>query len=105
MRVSNRGGKRLYGEGMGYRVRNVIPGYYQDGKDALFLRKGLEGLVEEMKRKDIMEHLQQTEEEGVVVEEGGGTGGGRQWEVEDSGGWCRAFFLEDGGKKEGNDGC
>ena len=26
-------------------------------------------------------------------------------EVEDSGGWCRAFLLEYGGKREGNDGC
>ena len=58
MRVSNRAAKRLYGEGMGYRVRDVIPGYYQDGEDVSFLRKGLEGLVEEMKRKEIRDHLQ-----------------------------------------------
>lgn len=39
VRVSNVAARRLYCEGMGYGVVDVIRGYYQDGEDAFFMRK------------------------------------------------------------------
>jgi len=39
VRVSNRAATRLYCEGMGYEVADVIPQYYQDGEDAYFMKK------------------------------------------------------------------
>jgi peptide alpha-N-acetyltransferase len=39
VRVSNAAARRLYCEGMGYGVVDVIRGYYQDGEDAFFMRK------------------------------------------------------------------
>jgi ribosomal protein S18 acetylase RimI-like enzyme len=39
VRVSNIAARRLYCEGMGYGVVDVIRGYYQDGEDAFFMRK------------------------------------------------------------------
>jgi len=39
VRVSNTAARRLYCEGMGYGVADVIRGYYQDGEDAFFMRK------------------------------------------------------------------
>lgn len=41
VRVSNIAARRLYCEGMGYAVVDVIRGYYQDGEDAFFMRKNL----------------------------------------------------------------
>ena len=41
VRVSNVAARRLYCEGMGYAVVDVIRGYYQDGEDAFFMRKDL----------------------------------------------------------------
>lgn len=42
VRVSNVAARRLYCEGMGYGVVDVIRGYYQDGEDAFFMRKEFE---------------------------------------------------------------
>lgn len=39
VRVSNVAARKLYCEGMGYGVVDVIRGYYQDGEDAFFMRK------------------------------------------------------------------
>lgn len=39
VRVSNIAARRLYCEGMGYGVVDVIRGYYQDGEDAFYMRK------------------------------------------------------------------
>eukprot|EP00979_Chaetoceros_neogracilis_P007595 scaffold1604_cov226-Chaetoceros_neogracile.AAC.2 len=39
VRVSNVAARRLYCDGMGYGVVDVIRGYYQDGEDAFFMRK------------------------------------------------------------------
>jgi len=39
VRVSNIAARKLYCEGMGYGVVDVIRGYYQDGEDAFFMRK------------------------------------------------------------------
>jgi len=39
VRVSNVAARRLYCEGMGYGVVDVIRGYYQDGEDAFFMKK------------------------------------------------------------------
>jgi len=41
VRVSNLAARRLYCEGMGYNVFDVIRGYYQDGEDAFFMQKSL----------------------------------------------------------------
>lgn len=42
VRVSNVAARRLYCEGMGYSVINVIRGYYADGEDAFFMKKILD---------------------------------------------------------------
>lgn len=42
VRVSNVAARKLYCEGMGYGVVDVIRGYYQDGEDAFFMRKNFE---------------------------------------------------------------
>jgi ribosomal protein S18 acetylase RimI-like enzyme len=42
VRVSNVAARRLYCEGMGYGVVDVIRGYYQDGEDAFFMRKNFD---------------------------------------------------------------
>lgn len=39
VRVSNIAACRLYQQNMGYEVQEIIPGYYQDGEDAYFMRK------------------------------------------------------------------
>ena len=39
VRQSNGAAARLYRDGMGYDVHDVIRGYYQDGEDAYFMRK------------------------------------------------------------------
>ena len=41
VRVSNVAAKRLYCEGMGYGVVDVIKNYYADGEDAFFMKKDL----------------------------------------------------------------
>jgi ribosomal protein S18 acetylase RimI-like enzyme len=41
VRVSNIAARRLYCEGMGYGVVDVIRGYYADGEDAFFMKKKL----------------------------------------------------------------
>lgn len=47
VRVSNIAARRLYCEGMGYGVVDVIRGYYADGEDAFFMKKDLTLLDEE----------------------------------------------------------
>jgi ribosomal protein S18 acetylase RimI-like enzyme len=42
VRKSNVAAARLY-ESDGYTIENIIPHYYQDGEDAYFMRKGLNG--------------------------------------------------------------
>lgn len=44
VRVSNVAARRLYCEGMGYGVVDVIRGYYQDGEDAFFMRKNFHSI-------------------------------------------------------------
>mmetsp|Transcript_9996 Transcript_9996/g.14137 ORF Transcript_9996/g.14137 Transcript_9996/m.14137 type:complete len:372 (+) Transcript_9996:51-1166(+) len=39
VRVSNNAARRLYCEEMGYKVKDVISAYYQDGEDAYLMRK------------------------------------------------------------------
>lgn len=39
VRVSNDAATNLYGNGLGYKVHSVQPGYYQDGEDAYLMRK------------------------------------------------------------------
>lgn len=39
VRVSNKAATKLYCNSMGYKVKEVITGYYQDGEDAYFMRK------------------------------------------------------------------
>ena len=39
VRVSNGAATRLYRDGMGYDVHDIIQNYYQDGEDAYFMRK------------------------------------------------------------------
>lgn len=46
VRVSNVAARRLYCEGMGYGVVDVIQGYYADGEDAFFMVKNLNLLGE-----------------------------------------------------------
>ncbi|KAL7466165.1 hypothetical protein ACHAXS_006469 [Conticribra weissflogii] len=46
VRISNRAAVRLYVEGMGYHVADIIPMYYGDGEDAYFMRKELEDVGE-----------------------------------------------------------
>ena len=41
VRVSNAAACRLYQKDMGYKIEQVIPGYYQDGEDAYFMKKDL----------------------------------------------------------------
>jgi len=41
VRVSNVAARKLYCDGMGYSVSDVIQGYYQDGEDAFFMQKKL----------------------------------------------------------------
>jgi ribosomal protein S18 acetylase RimI-like enzyme len=49
VRVSNQAAMRLYEGGLGYEVRDLIRGYYQDGEDAFWMQKILErySVVEE----------------------------------------------------------
>eukprot|EP00560_Eucampia_antarctica_P006214 CAMPEP_0197825836 /NCGR_PEP_ID=MMETSP1437-20131217/2867_1 /TAXON_ID=49252 ORGANISM="Eucampia antarctica, Strain CCMP1452" /NCGR_SAMPLE_ID=MMETSP1437 /ASSEMBLY_ACC=CAM_ASM_001096 /LENGTH=416 /DNA_ID=CAMNT_0043426005 /DNA_START=73 /DNA_END=1323 /DNA_ORIENTATION=- len=42
VRVSNVAACKLYQQGLGYEVLEVIPGYYQDGEDAYFMQKQLQ---------------------------------------------------------------
>mmetsp|Transcript_28395 Transcript_28395/g.35117 ORF Transcript_28395/g.35117 Transcript_28395/m.35117 type:complete len:424 (-) Transcript_28395:244-1515(-) len=61
VRVSNIAARRLYCEGMGYGVADVIRGYYQDGEDAFFMKKDL-SIVEDEEYK-VIQHIQQLEHE------------------------------------------
>ncbi len=47
VRVSNIAARRLYCEGMGYGVVDVIRGYYADGEDAFFMKKVFDGTNDE----------------------------------------------------------
>jgi ribosomal protein S18 acetylase RimI-like enzyme len=53
VRVSNAAARRLYCEGMGYGVVDVIRGYYQDGEDAFFMRKNLKSQGDDVKNREV----------------------------------------------------
>jgi len=47
VRIGNKAAVKLYVEGMGYHVADIIPAYYGDGEDAYFMRKELRDEEEE----------------------------------------------------------
>lgn len=57
VRVSNIAARRLYCEGMGYNVEDVIRGYYQDGEDAFFMRKNFAKRYQDNGENEIEDEL------------------------------------------------
>lgn len=70
VRVSNMGAKKLYMEGLGYRIRDVMRDYYQDGEDAFLMQKILETEEEEEKNLvDILSVLEDDDNKGIMMDE------------------------------------
>jgi len=67
VRVSNEAATNLYAKSMGYRVDDVIPGYYQDGEDAYLMRKDFE-ICEENEANNLEKEL---EDIGDTMDAGG----------------------------------
>lgn len=63
VRVSNVAARRLYCEGMGYGVVDVIRGYYADGEDAFFMRKDLTVEPKNVAEREYSKMVQQQKHE------------------------------------------